>query len=483
MSLRKIQPLTFLALFFVTTAWAKTPASQPTAPTSTVQTGSLSISLDFDGTFTPKDAFALRLQTQNYHDDFTVKKAVAPGSKVSKGDVLLELDPVKIDMQLAAAENELTIAQTNLVKAQSDLSLDDEENQLAMTDAQHALSDAKTALKRWDDFDQSAFVKGATMSATSADYEVDNATDELDQLHKMYKSEDLTNQTADIVMKRAEHELELQKIMAWIQHVTADRAVQFEVNIKRAALVSDLGRKTLDVAQLDASQTQKHALAQTSLVSAQQAVDEADQKLDELKNDRQSFTITSPIDGVAVYGSFENNAWREVDPTTLAPGEKVQADQTLITVYAPGKLSLNLQIPEFELLLLPSGSKLRICPEALPGVTYDGITQSNNLIGQTSGSEQSFNLPVELPDADQRLAPGFKANANFDGGNLENILLIPATAVWHGKVWIVTDPSASPQPRYVEIGFSDGEQTQIKSGLKEGDIILTQAKHPDAAAQ
>jgi hypothetical protein len=141
-------------------------------------------------------------------------------------------------------------------------------------------------------------------------------------------------------------------------------------------------------------------------------------------------------------------------------------------------------------MLLSPGSKVAVVPAAIPDANYTGVCGQIAIIGQSSGSQQTFNLPVDMPTVDERLAPGFKADVTFDGGKLENVLLVPSTAIYHGKVWVIpadkfatTTPESDAQPQAVQIGATDGIQTQIKSGLKEGDIILTTAKHPGASGQ
>ena len=68
------------------------------------------------------------------------RKAIASGSHVAKGDVLLELDPQKIDVQIAAAENESLADQANLARAEADVKIGNEANSLAMTTGKNELA-------------------------------------------------------------------------------------------------------------------------------------------------------------------------------------------------------------------------------------------------------------------------------------------------------------------------------------------------------
>jgi multidrug resistance efflux pump len=457
-------------------ALAATTAPDPSAPpTTAVHKGALNLSLDLEGVFEPRGADEVRIKVRRNQGDFVVKKVAAPGAKVSKGDLLLELDATKIDQQIAAADNELKLAQANLAKAQSDVTLGAKGDDLAMNNAKQDLANAQKILKRWDDIDGPAVVTTNTLRTKEADTEVDNQTDELDQLHKMYKSEDLTSATADIVVKRAVRALELGKISASLMHIAADRAVQLDAGIQRQGLESGVNEKAQNVAQLEAVQSQARVVRDTSLATARAAADEAAEKLAELKGDRGIFSVASTVDGVVVYGSFGHKAWTEIEPAKLAAGESVLADQVLLTVYVPGQLSLETSWPENDLERYIPAAKVMVTPAALPDISYDGALGNLSPVG----AGQAFDVPVELPAVDVRLAPGFKANVDFDGGKLENVLLVPATAVSHGKVWVVKDGKDQPVP--VVVGASDGQEVQIKSGLNEGDVVLITAKtHPAA---
>jgi HlyD family secretion protein len=481
-----------------TTAPATEPSTtvpstnSPAAPeadsgrSTVVRRGDLDLALDFHGVFEPSEKFEVRLHPLRYHDEFVVKHAIAPGTKVAKGDTLLELDSRKIELAIAAAQNDLRVAQANLAKAQEDVRLGQQADALAMTDSKQQLVDLQTQLRRWDEIDGELDLFASGMQAKIADYYVENAADELDQLKKMYKSEDLTNQTADIVMKRAVKELELEKDIAKINHGATERHEQFEAPLTREAMTDAVDTQNLGVSQLQATQTQGAQLRAAALATAQSAADEAQRNVDELNSDAATFTVASSIDGIVVYGNYDHRAWHEIDPEQLARGEKVQPDLVLMTVFEPGKLRLSVECPESQLGYFMPGMKLEVTPAAIPELTYEGICGVLPIVGEAQGAEQAFNVRVDLPGVDPRIYPGFSADVNLNAGKREKVLLVPATAVWRDKVWLTRanpgvkagQPNAFiDEARTVVIGASDGQEVEIKSGLAEGDVILTQAKH------
>jgi multidrug resistance efflux pump len=470
-----------------TTAPSTAPSTFPSAPSppagaSAVRRGDLILSLDLDGTFEPADAFTVRPHVRRFQGDFIIKKAVAPNTKVARGDSLLELATDDIDVQIAAAQNELKIAQANLTKAQADLKLGQQGDDLAMSIATSSMTNAQNELKRWDAIDGPVVLLASGIESRIADYQVESATDELDQLHKMYKSEDLTSQTADIVIKRAMRVLEIYKVMTQVAHAARDRFAQFEAAIRRQQLSWGASQQAQGVDQLEAAQAQGRVLRQTALVTAQAAADDAARRLAELTRDRQAFDIASPIDGVVVYGAFAHKVWQEVEPERLAAGEKVAADQVVMTVYTPGKLRLIAECPETQVALLSAGAKLKVTPTALSDLSYDATCEAMPTIGQMKGPQQMFDVAADLPALDERLAPGFLADVTFDAGTLHHVLLVPASAVWKGCVWVVPpgekNPAETAQKRRIVVGRSDGQDVEIKSGLDEGELVLTQAKRP-----
>jgi multidrug efflux pump subunit AcrA (membrane-fusion protein) len=483
MSIRHIRISAGLAIgLLAALAFGQTspPASKPAPDTSQltqVHRGSLTISLDLHGVFVPVDSFELRITPKQFKDDLIIKQMVKTGQKISKGQNILELETDKIDLQLAAVADELKLAQANLTKAESDATLGEKADELAMNNQKDSLANAQTNLKRWDDTEKDAFLAAqSTIQMMQVNAEVENDTDELNELKKMYKSEDLTNQTADIVLKRANKQLEIALASQKVHKVETDHAVEVDAVIRRQQYVSTFNEQTLALTNLQAAQAQGKVARASALFGAKASATASAKKLDELKSDRSQFTVVTPIDGIAVFGPFEHNSFHQSDPAHFAAGEKVPAEQVLLTVYTPGHLALAVECPESQLLTFPVSAKVSATPASLPQVTYDASLQAHEFVVE---SDASFDLHADLPAVDERLEPGFKAAVNFDGGKIDNVLLVPASAILHGKVQ-VCKPGEKIElavPTTVVIGRTDGTNVEITSGVKEGDWVVTQPKH------
>jgi macrolide-specific efflux system membrane fusion protein len=72
---------------------------------------------------------------------------------------------------------------------------------------------------------------------------------------------------------------------------------------------------------------------------------------------------------------------------------------------------------------------------------------------------------------------GMTANVVFTVDEKEDVLVVPSEAVQqdgsHSFVLVSSaDPKGKPQTVTVETGITDGKETEVVSGLKEGDKVL-----------
>jgi cobalt-zinc-cadmium efflux system membrane fusion protein len=473
-----------LRTFVITQAAIATAAFGQTAPSTTqsatdstpettiVHRGTLKLAFEAEGVFAPLDPFEVRLSLHQYQGELRVQKAAVADRTVAKGDVLLALDTAAIDRQITAAESALDVAKANLAKAESDVTLGDRADKIAMDASKQSLADAQESLARWDKTDGPAAVLAGKMPVMQADEVVDNATDELAQLKLMYKSEDLTNQTTDIVLKRATRTLEQAKSADQLAKQLSDKAITFDVAVHRRGLASAVESATLAVDQQQATQAQAQVTRAGALATAKAAAADAQRTLDDLKRDRTAMTITAPFDGVVVYGTFDHRAWQVGDTKHFLPDQKVPADQTLMSVYHPGKMKALLICPESKIALVPAGTKVTVTSPALPGIEYTGAAEAVGTFVTMDKDLPTIDVPIALLPVDEHLVPGYAINVAVEVPALKYALLIPTTAVAHGHVTL-QHADGKQESKAVVIGHTDGKEVEIVSGLKENDVVLT----------
>lgn len=444
--------------------------SEPTV----VKRGSIDAIVELDGYFEAVDPFEVRVRPEAYQGDLKVLSAAAQGSAVRKGDVLLQLDADQLNKQLASAENELTAAKANLTKAQADQQLGQDADALALKMAERQLADAEGALKWFESVDGKQMLQGAELATKRMKDGADDQQDEVNELKKMYKSEELTSATADIVVKRALRQLENARIGVGMQQEREEKTKQFDYDVTRQKIAFNVDNEKQQLASLKVQQEQSKVLRGTALFGAQSAFDKAQDRVNDLKKDLADFTIKAPADGVVLYGSFTGGQWQSSSPRALRVGEKVQPGQVLMTLVTPGAVQVVVDVPEGKVGWLKSGMTARVLPLVAPDAATDGTIKSIAPVASQREQGGGYSTAISLGKSDARLLPGQRCAVRISAGSAKDALVVPVGAVSKGRVKVSDD--GKEVWKDVVVGFSDGEMIEIKSGLAEGDKIITKAR-------
>jgi len=446
---------------------ATTQSTQPAKDDNVVHRGTLKPHLDVDGFFEPIDSQEVRFRPEAYVGELKITSLVDHGAAVKKGDVLLQIDPDPLKHQLATAEAELANANAAVVKAQSDRDLGEQADQIALKIAEKDLATAKAALKWFDDVDGKQQIENAELQTRTAEASVEDQQDELDQLRKMYKSEELTSATADIVVKRALRNLDVNKITAKMAEEREGKTKQFDVDRDRSKLVFAIDQQTNSLAQLQSTQAQSKITRKTAVETAAAARDRQQEKVDNLKKDLAGLTVKASFDGVVYYGQLLGGAWQRTGPKAMRVDDKLDANVVVMTLFAPGKLRAVADIPESRLPWIHRGDKARVVPTSDAGATTEG-TCGAIIPGAVN---QSYSMPVELQKVAPTLAPGQHASIQLDLPEAKDVLLAPRDGISHGRAHVKL-PDGKDEWRPVVTGNFDEKNVEIVSGLNEGDTLL-----------
>jgi multidrug resistance efflux pump len=448
---------------------ATTQSTQPSKDENVVKRGTIRAHIDVDGFFEPIDPQEVRFRPDAYQGDLKIVSLVEHGAKVKKGDVVLELDSESLKNQFEAAQAELANTKAAQAKAQADLELGEQADQIALKVQEKDLENAKAALKWFDDVDGKQMFTNAELQTKTAKAAVDDQSDELDQLKKMYKSEELTNATADIVVKRALRNLEIAKTMSEMAVEREDKTKQFDFDRERSKLVFAVDQQTNSLAQLKVSQAQSAMTRKTAVDTANAALERQQMKVDDLKRDLADFTVKAGFDGVVYYGQLVGGAWQNSGPVALRVDDRVGVNQIVMTLFAPGKLRVEADMPESHVLWVKPGDKARIVPLS----DHDAITEGTCRAIIPAAGNPSFAMPVDPEKVDPRLVPGEHASVQMDLPPREDVLIAPVDAIVHGRARVKLS-KGKEEWRNVVTGFADEKHVEIKSGLEEGDILVVE---------
>ena len=237
----------------------------------------------------------------------------------------------------------------------------------------------------------------------------------------------------------------------------------------------DPGRAPLQAAQTAAQLRKLEANYKRAVrLAAQQMVSAND--LDQLKYDMEearaannlanlelSYTnVVAPISGV-------------IASRSIKPGNFVQINTPIFRIVDDSRLELTLNVPEREIATLKSGQPVKLQVDALPGRTFDGtVDRVAPVVDSGSGT---FRVICAFAGGDV-LQPGMFGRIRIDYDKRANALVIPRVALLDDQgapaVYAVRNGKAVRVA--IKTGYTDGEWTEVREGLKPGDAVVTAGK-------
>lgn len=149
------------------------------------------------------------------------------------------------------------------------------------------------------------------------------------------------------------------------------------------------------------------------------------------------------------------------------------ADRSLLYSDAGGQVWLYAPIYEYELPLVKVGDSLEAEAPAMPGKKFEGIIRSIDSV--LDPMTRSARVRAVLQNPEGLLKPEMYVNATLSMDVGEK-LAVPEQAVFatgDQNIVFVAQPNGTFEPREVVLGISAGEFHEIRSGVGEGELVVT----------
>ena len=193
-------------------------------------------------------------------------------------------------------------------------------------------------------------------------------------------------------------------------------------------------------------------------------------------------TITSPIDGTVISKSVEE-------------GQTVAASFNTPELFTIAKDLTNMQVvanvDEADIGNVKEGDRVTFTVDAYPDDTFEGTVKQVRLEATTTNNVVTYEVVISAPNVDLKLKPGLTANVTIYTQERSGVLAVANKALrftptketvgkdmkivdckGKNKVWTLNGNTLTAHP--VTIGQSDGINTEITKGLKQGDKIVTE---------
>lgn len=256
---------------------------------------------------------------------------------------------------------------------------------------------------------------------------------------------------------------------------------------------------TTDQALETATATRDRAVAAVDSAEANLAIANADLKLQQA--DLAKSTIYAPIDGIVLT--------RSVDPgQTVA--SSLQAPVLFVIAADLKNMELKAAIDEADIGTVRPGQPARFTVDAFPERPFDAEIRDISYASLATDGVVTYDARLDVDNDEMLLRPGMTATVSVITKQAKDVLTVPSAAfryrpaqVAPARGWSLRDlfmgrmggsprgdrsrqqqPSDGTRALYVlrdgvpaqvrvSVGSTDGELTEVTSGLNEGDPVIT----------
>ena len=289
----------------------------------------------------PEEFVTIRLEAAAW-PEYEIISVAPHGARVAKGDLLLSFDAEKIDQKIEDTRRAIDERTRSIAQAKQELKHLRETTPHKLEALRRAAEEAKEEHAYFTATRRKAMEESADQKLRRAEILLENQSEELRQLEKMYAADDLTEETEEIILQRqrdrvmaAEFELRMEKL---------SHQRQIEVMLPREAVKLAEAERDASIAFAKFEESAPRAIAKgeaelESLVIQQQR-DEA--TLAKLLADREQFAINAPDDGWFFHAAIENQRWLPADAgKSLVPHGKPALRRPIAT-FVPSKAANRL---------------------------------------------------------------------------------------------------------------------------------------------
>jgi len=456
---------------------AKSEAGAAKPSTAKVEKGPFRIEVKLKGVFEATKMTEVSLRPPEAGTPFIVATAVEPGTVVKKGDVLVTLDPEKLDRTLRDLEAERELADLRFKQLGEELTLLEHGTPLELEASEKLKKQADEDLKYFLETKKAIQEKMANFNAKSTADRLEYAKEELKQLQKMYRHKDLTEETEEIILKRQRNDVEQMEFALERAILARDRALNVEIPRQEQTLRESANRATLALEKAKVSLPLTLSQRRLAFAKAKYERSKAAEHLQRLQRDQESLTVHSPADGVVYYGRCFHGQWSSANEFArkLVPGGMLEPKRVFITIVDPQTLLVRTNIEEKDLSNVTAGATAKVTPTALSEVRLPAKVKSIQSIPMEPGTFESQLelLPADKPSA---VVAGMACTIKVVPYNKTDALTVPKISVFYDdeddKPYVYISRGDKPEKRSVKTGRHSGDRIEIVEGLEVGDAVL-----------
>ena len=220
--------------------------------------------------------------------------------------------------------------------------------------------------------------------------------------------------------------------------------------------------------------------AELSYLKAKETVASSRETVQKAQTNLGYATITSPIDGIVLSKAVEEG--QTVAASFSTPELfTIAQDLTDMRVVA--------DVDEADIGDVKEGERVTFTVDAYPDDTFEGTVTQVRQEATTTNNVVTYEVVISAPNADLKLKPGLTASVTIYTAEKQGVVSVPGKALRfsptsetvgkykiadkNGKNKVWTFDGKTLTAHTVQIGMSDGVNTEVLGGIKEGTEVIT----------
>ncbi len=217
----------------------------------------------------------------------------------------------------------------------------------------------------------------------------------------------------------------------------------------------------------------------SSILSLQQKQN----SLQDAKDKLADYFIRAPFDGT-------------IAKINIKKSDSISAGTSMATLITKKQLA-DISLNEVDVAKIKIGEKATLTFDAVPNLSISGVVEEIDSVGAISQGVVTYNVKISFDTQDERVKPSMSVSASIITDVKQDVLMILNSAIKSQNkgsyVEMFSTPlvkandglsgsisKVAPKKIPVEVGLSNDSNTEIISGVKEGDDIVTRTILPTA---
>jgi len=433
--------------------------------------GPLTISLTESGTIKPRDQIILKNEVEGRTSIITL---IPEGTRVKKGDLLVELDVSELLDSKIDQEIRVQNAEASYISANENLAVVENQAKSDIDKATLTLEFARQDLKKYLEGEYPNYLKEADAKITLAQEELTRAQETLKWSRTLYAEKYISQtelQADELAEKKKALDLELARN-------NRNLLIDFTYQRNLAQLESDVSQADMALERTTRKAKANVVQAQADLKAKESEYQRQKDKLQKIVEQVAKAKIYAPVDGLVIYATSAQRGGFRGSEQPLDEGQEVRERQELIYLPTAESAKAEVNIHESNLEKVRLGLPTIITVDALPGKKFYGsVTRIAPLPDAQSmwmnPDLKVYNTDIYLDGSDSGLRTGMSCQAEIIIERYDDVIYVPVQAVLRvrGATTVYVLKGQDFEPREVEIGLDNNRMIRIINGLKEGEVV------------